>query len=50
MEVAKGSLKKCSECGMKLCDICLGIHKEEHLEDKYAEEEDEEHNGKPQWR
>ena len=44
-------IKKCPDCGMKICPTCLAIHKDEHLEEAYQEEEEEvERTNKPQWR
>ena len=43
--------KKCPDCNMILCGICSGIHKEEHLAERYEEEEEEvERTNKPQWK
>ena len=45
------TIEKCPDCGMKVCPICLAIHKDEHLEEAYQEEEEEvERTNKPQWR
>ncbi len=42
---------KCPDCGMRVCETCLAIHKDEHLAEMYEEEEEEEERtNKPQWR
>ena len=44
-------IEKCPDCGMRVCKTCLAIHKDEHLEEAYQEEEEEvERTNKPQWR
>ena len=45
------SIEKCPDCGMRVCPLCLSIHKEEHLAERYEEDEEEvERTNKPQWK
>ena len=38
----EGHVERCPDCLSILCKTCLAIHKDEHLEEHYAEEVDEE--------